>query len=638
MTILQRSFFRSLALPLMLLVCATPALALFGENGNSSLFGGNNDLPTPEQAIHVDALPNVGADAIDLIFEMVDHVYLYQHAFSFRLTDTHGNLLDDFSGFTVPDGVLKHDELFGEVQVYYGQLALRLPLEAIPLTDTVLEVNYQGCIEDTLCYPPQTSHFPLTFVSAEQMSFGAPAPEPAAVPAPAASDDSGFFSTLSSQDANAFSRWLGSHNLGMVLLLFYVGGLLLALTPCVFPMIPILSGIIAGQTDPTARRGFLLSSAYVLGMAVPYTLAGLLVALFGAGLNLQFWLQQPAAIIISAVIFLLLALGMFGVFTLQLPAFLRDRLNAASERRQGGSLGGAALIGAISGLIVSPCVTPILAGALIYVASSGEALTGALTLFILALGMGTPLVIFGTGGSHLLPRAGEWMDDIKRFFGVVMLGVAIWLLGRIVSPSLTLGLYGVLLAVYGVQLGALDASGHRLRRGIALVLALYGAIMVIGAAGGGTDPWQPLAHHQAPATTQGASPVQSTAGVYGFVDVSGQQALADTLRQARADNRPVLVDFFAEWCVACKVLEETTLSDAAVLTAMQAQNMLLVRADITTIDRENQAIMAEYGIFGLPSLVFMDQGGEEIPESRILGEMSAERFLRHLNTRVFPSI
>ncbi|AJD49196.1 cytochrome C biogenesis protein transmembrane region [Isoalcanivorax pacificus W11-5] len=642
MTILQRSFFRSLALPLILLVCATPALALFGESGNASLFGGNNhELPTPEQAIHVDALPNVDAEAIDLIFEIIDQVYLYQHAFSFRLTDTHGNLLDDFSDFTVPDGKLKHDELFGEVQVYYGQLALRLPLDAIPLTDTVLEVNYQGCIEDTLCYPPQTSSFPLTFVSAEQMSFGAPAPEPVAAPAapaPTASDDNGFFSTLSSQDANAFSRWLGSHSLGMVLLLFYVGGLLLALTPCVFPMIPILSGIIAGQAEPTARRGFLLSSAYVLGMAVPYTLAGLLVALFGAGLNLQFWLQQPAAIIISAVIFLLLALGMFGVFTLQLPAFLRDRLNAASERRQGGSLGGAALIGAISGLIVSPCVTPILAGALIYVASSGEAVTGALTLFTLALGMGTPLIIFGTGGSHLLPRAGEWMDDIKRFFGVVMLGVAIWLLGRIVSPSLTLGLYGVLLAVYGVQLGALDASGHRLRRGIALVLALYGAIMVIGAAGGGTDPWQPLAHRQAPATAHVASPGEASTGVYGFVDVSGQQALADTLRQAQADNRPVLVDFFAEWCVACKVLEETTLSDAAVLSAMQAQNMLLVRADITDIDRENQAIMAEYGIFGLPSLVFMARDGGEIPESRILGEMSAERFLSHLNTRVFPSI
>ncbi|MBZ2190034.1 protein-disulfide reductase DsbD [Alcanivorax sp. JB21] len=635
---------------LLMLVLCSPASALLGrDDRGSSLFGGGgNDLPTAEQAIRINASADLENQAIDLTFDVVDDVYLYQHGFAFRLRDTHGNLIEDFADFEVPDGTLKDDELFGRVQVYYGMLNLSLPLSSIPLTETVLEVDYQGCIEDVLCYPPLTRELPLTFVSAENLAFGAPAE------APGARSEGSFFGTLGSQDAGAFSRWMGDQNLIMVTLLFFAGGLLLAFTPCVFPMVPILSGIIAGQSHPTARRGFLLSSAYVLGMAVPYTLAGLLVAVFGARLNLQYLLQQPAAIITSAVIFIVLALGMFGVFRLQLPAFLRDRLSTAGSHRRQGSLGGAALLGGISALVVSPCVTPILAGALLYVASSGDAATGALSLFALSLGMGVPLILFGTGGSHLLPRAGTWMEDITRFFGVVMLGVAIWLLDRIIPPGVTLGLYGILLAVYGVQLGALEPAGDssRLKRGLALVLALYGAVMVVGAASGGTDPWQPLSHTSSTtssAATGSAAGTPTTegneegirhppAGHYDFVDVTGREALQSVLRDAQAAGQPVLVDFFAEWCVACKVLEETTLSDADVLAAMQGRDMLLVRADVTRITRDNQAIMADYNIFGLPSLVFLAADGEEVADSRVLGEMSPERFLTHLNTRVFPSI
>ena len=626
---------------LLMLMLSTPASTLLGrqESGSSLLGGGGNDLPTAEQAIRIDAAPDLDAQAIELTFDIIDDVYLYQHGFGFRLRDIHGNLIEDFADFEVPDGTLKDDELFGRVQVYYDTLSLTLPLSSIPLTETVLEVDYQGCIEDVLCYPPLTRELPLTFVSAESLAFGAPADAPVA--------EGGFFGTLGSQDAGAFSRWMGDQNLVMVTLLFFAGGLLLAFTPCVFPMVPILSGIIAGQSHPTARRGFLLSSAYVLGMAVPYTLAGLLVAIFGARLNLQYMLQQPAAIITSAIIFVVLALAMFGVFRLQLPAFLRDRLSSAGGHRKQGSLGGAALLGVISALVVSPCVTPILAGALLYVAGSGDAATGALSLFALSMGMGVPLILFGTGGSHLLPRAGTWMEDITRFFGVVMLGVAIWLLDRIIPPGVTLGLYGVLLAVYGVQLGALEPAGDRsrLKRGLALVMALYGAVMVVGAASGGTDPWQPLSP-RAPAAAAPADTAERgedgirhpPAGQYDFVDVTGREALQSVLRDAQASGQPVLVDFFAEWCVACKVLEETTLSDADVLAAMQDKDMLLVRADVTRITRDNQAIMADYNIFGLPSLIFLAADGEEVADSRVLGEMGPERFLTHLKTRVFPSI
>jgi thiol:disulfide interchange protein DsbD len=622
---------------------AAPALSL---GGSDSPFGGGDDrLPNVDEAIQV--VPDADWDRQQLLvsFSMLDRVYLYRHRLGFTLRDANGNQLNDFDDLALPPGEAKTDEIYGDVNVFFGQLDVRLPLDSVPLADTELEVRYQGCIEDKLCYPPEVRNF----------SFSAPGPERAPAAAVPASDDvtagaprddeSSFFSILLSEDANAFNSWMRDRNLGLIVVLFFAGGLLLAFTPCVFPMVPILSGIIAGQSDSSARRGFILSCAYVLGVAVPYTLAGLLVAVFGAGLNLQFLLQQPAAILTSVVIFVLLALSMFGLYELQLPERLRNRLNNAGPGGRGG-LGGAVLMGVISALVVSPCVTPILAGALLYVAGTGDAATGAASLFALALGMGVPLIIFGTGGGHFLPRAGQWMEDIKRFFGVVMLGVAVWLLDRIVSDTLTLALYGLLLAVYGVQLGALEPvreGGSRLKRGLALVLALYGAIMVVGAAGGGGDPWQPLKPlTQAPAASSpktgggdtGATTDDAQHGPW--MDVDGRQGLRDALARSADADKPVLVDFFAEWCVACKVMEETTLSDARVLDAMAGYD--LYRVDITEINQENQTIMADYDIFGLPSFVFFAPDGDEIPESRVLGEMDSERFLKHLERRVTPHL
>ena len=622
---------------------AAPALSLGG--GDSPFGGGDDRLPNVDEAIQV--VPDADWDRQQLLvsFSMLDRVYLYRHRLDFTLRDANGNLLDDFDDLELPPGEAKTDEIYGDVNVFFGQLDVRLPLDSVPLADTELEVRYQGCIEDKLCYPPEVRTF----------SFSAPGPERAPAAAVPANDgaaageprdgEDGFFSILLSEDANAFNSWMHDRNLGLIVALFFAGGLLLAFTPCVFPMVPILSGIIAGQSDSSARRGFILSCAYVLGVAVPYTLAGLLVAVFGAGLNLQFLLQQPAAILTSVVIFVLLALSMFGLYELQLPERLRNRLNNAGPNGRGG-LGGAVLMGVISALVGSPCVTPILAGALLYVAGSGDAVTGAASLFALALGMGVPLIIFGTGGGHFLPRAGQWMEDIKRFFGVVMLGVAIWLLDRIVSDTLTLAFYGLLLAVYGVQLGALEPvreGGSRLKRGLALVLALYGAIMVVGAAGGGSDPWQPLKPLTQPQTESsgqaGGDNTAATAddGQHGpWIDVDGRQGLRDALARSADADKPVLVDFFAEWCVACKVMEDTTLSDPRVLDAMAGYD--LYRVDITEINQENQNIMADYDIFGLPSFVFFAPDGEEVPESRVLGEMDSERFLKHLERRVTPHL
>ncbi|MFN3712554.1 MAG: protein-disulfide reductase DsbD [Alcanivoracaceae bacterium] len=602
------------------LLLTLAALFLAGQLTASPFEGSQDDIPRATDAMQVSAFAEPEQQQIRVMIALYPGVYLYQHSLGLRLLDENGNLLNDFADWQAPAGKPKVDEIFGDVEVYYDLLEFTVALDSVPLVATVLEVDHQGCLEDVLCYTPQTARIALTFV-----------PEPAASLPPPASDD-GFFSTLTSDNAGAFSDWMDNHGLGMVLLLFFAGGLLLAFTPCVFPMIPILSGIIAGADNPGAGRGFMLSSAYVLGVALPYTLAGLLVALFGAGMNLQYMLQQPTAIIASTLVFVILALAMFGLYELQLPAGLRNRLNALGDGRRGGSLWGAGLMGTISALVVSPCVTPILAGALVYVAASGDAVTGALSLFTLSMGMGLPLILFGTGGGHLLPKAGAWMEDIKRFFGVMMLAVAIWLLDRIVPDSLTLALYGVVLAVYGVWLGALEPvreGQSRLKRSIALVLALYGGIMVVGAAGGGSDPLQPLERTPVQVTTSGG-PSQHGA----WRTVVGADALNQALSEARRAGQPVLVDFYADWCVACKVLEEKTLNQADVLAALAADNYRLIKADVTAVTRENQGIMQQFGIIGLPCLIFFDGAGNEVTGSRILGEMGPESFISHLNTKV----
>ncbi|MDX1802515.1 MAG: protein-disulfide reductase DsbD [Alcanivorax sp.] len=620
---------------------------------NADLLGDEQNLPTVDQAIQVVGDSDWANNQLLVSVDMIDNVYVYRQRFSFTLRDANGNKLDILDAPIIPHGKIKNDEIFGKVEVYFHHLDIKLPLKKLPPGATELDVHYQGCIEDTLCYPPTHKVFRLNAPAPSTAGATAPTPSSttAAAPpsAPPATDNAantnppaaeGFFATLRSEDANAFNQWMKNQSLGLIICLFFAGGLLLAFTPCVFPMIPILSGIIAGENNPSAARGFVLSVSYVLGVAIPYTLAGLLVALFGAGLNLQFLLQQPAAIIVSVAIFVLLALSMFGLYELQLPHFLRDKLHQPGKETRG-SLIGAAIMGAISALVVSPCVTPILAGALIYVAASGDAATGAASLFALAIGMGVPLIIVGTGGGSLLPRAGMWMEEIKRFFGVVMLGVAIWLLDRIINDTITLGLYGLLLAVYGVQLGALEPvreGGSRLKRGLATVLALYGAVMLVGALGGGTDPLQPLNHHQqAPrAANVNAPPAATSTGHGPWQTLSGQQALNNALAAARQQGKPVLVDFFAQWCVACRLLEKTTLTNPRVLTNMR--DFQLYRVDITEISDENQAIMAQYGIFGLPCLVFFSPDGKEVPNARVLGEMQPDTFINHLKKRVFPVI
>lgn len=624
-------FFRALVLTLAL---STGLQAQSLSEGNSTLTA-NNDIPSVDEAFGLSARVAPDGDTMVVDFDVRESCYLYRQRMDFRLETPDGERLSDFAELELPPGEDYEDEFFGDVRIYRQDLSVSLPVPDGATGEGVLLVDYQGCLEDELCYPPQTRRFELTLPAADG---GASDQADASTPsASSGSSGPGFLATLQSADAHAFNNWIQGHNLAMVVLLFFAGGLLLAFTPCVFPMIPILTGIIAGEKNPSASRGFVLSLVYVLGVAIPYTLAGLLVAIFGAGLNLQYWLQQPAAIVMAALVFVLLSLAMFGLYEIRLPAFIRDRLNRAGQGR-GGSLLGAGIMGVISALIVSPCVTPILAGALVYVAGTGDAVTGASSLFALALGMGVPLILVGTGGASLLPRAGAWMDDIKQLFGVLMLGMAVWLLDRILADGITLALYGVLLAGYGVHLGALESARARWRRGLALLLALYGVVMLLGAASGGTNPWQPLAHLQ-PDTAGSSGEAESSDADNGMAEwrnLEGQAALKRQLQQAKQANQPVLVDFFAEWCVACRILEEETLSHPDVLQALSGFRLL--RVDITEVNAENRALMEDYEVLGLPTLMFRDGDGEEIPDSRVLGEMGPERFRQHLNEKVFPAI
>lgn len=618
------------------------AASPFNNAGSSLPFGQSESIPTVDEAMPLQS--QVDKDGVHLTFSLINDVYLYRPQLSFTAKNANGAELDWDTPVTPPPGEAHNDEVYGSTEVYFNGLMLDIPLSQIPAGTTTLVVGYQGCLEDRLCYPPQTKSIALgawsSSTSAANNLSGANAGNQNAAlatttPAPNASvdsvkDNSSLLSVLSGADANQFASWAGDQALGYVLLLFFIGGLLMAFTPCVFPMFPILLGILAGSHQPGPLRGFMISLAYVLGMAIPFTLAGLLVALSGAQLNIHLWLQQPAVILFTVVVFVLLAISMFGLFDLQAPQWLRHKVGQGGNAR--GSLSKAALIGALSGLVVSPCITPVLAGSLLYVAAEGNAITGAAALFALSIGMGIPLLIIGAGGANLLPKAGAFMEDIKRFFGLVLLLMAIWLLGRLIDDSLTLWLYGIALFLYALMQGALDPS-RRLRQALTLLLLFYASLVIAGAAAGGHSLSKPLAPFSGQTGNQMAAIAATPSS--GFTTVNANE-LAAKLEAASDKGKPVLVDFFADWCVACKELDNTTLSNPQVLDAMS--EFRLIRVDITETNDANLQLMRVHKILGLPALLFFDRDGNEIDQARILGYMSANQWLNHMKSRVNPKI
>jgi thiol:disulfide interchange protein DsbD len=586
------------------------ALQKLSDLGADFGFGDEPELLPADQAFQAN-VDIADADTLLANWVIADGYYLYRHTFEFSVDGAPGVTLLPVD---MPEGEHKTDEFFGEIQVYHQQVATDLNLqraggEAVPVT---LVMKYQGCAERGVCYPPVSKSFDLLLPAAATMTSGSTPP-----------------ARLSEQDAIA-QRLTEGRSL-TTLLAFFGFGLLLAFTPCVFPMIPILSSIIVGQGETiTARRGFVLSLVYVLAMALTYTAAGVLAGTFGE--NLQAAFQNPWILSAFAAVFVLLSLSMFGFYELQMPAFVQGRLTEISNRQKGGHLGGVAIMGFLSALIVGPCVAAPLAGALIYIGQTGDAVLGGLALFALSLGMGAPLIAIGTGAGKLLPRAGKWMDTIKAVFGVLLLAVAIWMLERILPPAITLAMWAALLILSSIYLKALDglpveASGwERLWKGVGIVSLVYGILLLIGAASGARDPLQPLGNIMA---SRGG--VAEAAVADAHLPFQPIKTIADLERElaiARQQGKPVMVDFYADWCVSCKEMEKYTFAKPQVQRALQ--DTVLLQADVTANDDADKALLKRFRLIGPPSILFFDERGRERPEFALVGFKPADEFVEHV--------
>lgn len=582
---------------------ADPFAALKGAVNH----GAQREFLDPEDAFKV-MVDTPDAQTVRTHWDVADGYYLYHNKFSFSVNGEGVALGTP----VIPAGEMEEDPTFGRVEIMLHQFDIILPLQrqqaiAQPVQ---LALTYQGCAKDGICYPPIHKT-----VALDLPASGAGGQTPAVPTA----------STPSTNETERFSAVLAEGSLWRIAGVFFLIGLALAFTPCVYPMVPILSGLIVGQ-QAYRGRALLLSFIYVGAMACTYALAGVAAGLFGQ--NLQAWFQQPALLIGFALVFVALALSMFGAFNLQLPARWQTWLSAASSRQRRGSLFGAAVMGVFSALIVGPCVAPPLAGALIYIGHSGNAVLGGFALLAMALGMGLPLLLVGISAGALLPRAGPWMDTIKRFFGFVMLGVAIWFLGRLLPGRVTLLLWALLALTTGVFMGAftrLERGTGRVRqtaKAFGLALALYGALMLAGAATGGQDPLNPL--------PQFSSTSSGTASV--FLPVRGSAGFKSALTEAA--GRPVLLDLYADWCIECKRLERETFTDKAVQKALQGA--VLLRADVTANDAIDQGLLKDLGLYGPPVILFFDGEGRERRTLRLQGFVEPAPLIKHLDSARAP--
>lgn len=516
-----------------------------------------------------------------------------------------------------PTGKIVEDEYFGTMEVFGENIDVSIPLLSAspdkPLPDSItVTTEYQGCSDKTgICYPPvkQQTELQLTGL-------------PDKTPSPVEGADAADGSTEAGTDYTTIMEDAGFSG---TIVLFFGIGLLLAFTPCIFPMIPILSGVIAGQSDLSARKAFLLSLAYVVASATAYAIIGIVFGMFGA--NLQTILQHPIAIGTFAALFVTLALSMFGFFDLQLPSSLQTRLNELSNKQQSGSLVGAAIMGFLSTLIVGPCVAPPLAGALTYIAQTKDALLGGSALFTMGFAMGIPLLIVGTSAGHLLPRAGAWMDTTKSIFGMIMLGLAIWMLNRIVAIEVTMALVGILLIASGTYMGALDklseesTGWNRFWKSIGLIMVFYGAMQLLGVATGSTNLLQPLkgvfasgSNHAATLQTEHLA----------FQRIKGVAELDKMLGIARTNKQTVMLDFYADWCTECIRMEKNVFSRPEIIQALDG--VMLLQADVTANDEIDTALQKHFGIIGPPTIIFIGKNSKEIKDLRLIGYENSQAF------------
>jgi thiol:disulfide interchange protein DsbD len=586
------------------------------ELGSSSTFGklvgANADFLPVDEAFQP-ILTVLDGNTVEVAFRVADGYYLYKDKIS-ATADSDTVMLGNLE---LPPGEMKTDQYFGEQEVYHGDVFARLPLvRATPETYTLdLELRYQGCADGGICYPPVTRVMSVDLPQATASSAMAAVATASSSAAPV------------SEQAR-LARIITSSGLGLVIATFFGLGLLLTFTPCVLPMVPIVSGIIAGEGENvSATRGFSLAFTYVMGMALVYTAAG--VAAAAAGVQLQAMFNQPWVLALFSSLFVVLALAMFGLFELQMPSAIQSRVAAISGGQKSGTMVGAFVMGALSSLIVTACVAPALVATLTVMAQTGDMLRGGTALFAMSMGMGAPLLLVGAAHGKFLPKAGPWMVAVKNAFGFMMLGLAIWMMSRVLPGEVTLALWGVLIFMAGVYLGGLttltpQALGlHKLGNVFGLLALIYGAVLLLGSLAGGNSMLRPLEG----IGLAGPGNVAATKHLE-FRRIKTTQDLDAAIAVAASEGKSAMLDFYADWCVSCIEMEEYTFTDAGVQDALA--NTVLLQADVTANDDEDQALLQRFGVFGPPTIIFFGADGMQRHGYEVVGYMKAKEFAEHV--------
>jgi thiol:disulfide interchange protein DsbD len=579
----------------------------FGSLGSS----GESEFPPPEEVFFPDVFV-VDGNTVEVGVRVEPGFYLYKHKITAKsLSDNaQAGQLD------LPKGKSKYDEFFGESEVYYDEVIGRLAIaRATPeAMDLELEIGYQGCADGGLCYLPQTTVITVSLPEATavtDLSELTPPDQPV-------SEQARLAKVITES-----SIWVAAG-------VFFLAGLGLAFTPCVLPMVPILSGIIAGEGDNVSpMRGFTLALSYVMGMALIYTAAGMAAA--AAGMQLQATFNQPWILILFSGLFILLALGMFGAYDLQMPSSIQSKLADVSGRQRSGTMIGAFVMGALSALVVTACVAPALIAALTVMAQSGDMVRGGTALFAMSMGMGAPLLLVGAAQGKLLPKAGPWMVAIKGAFGFMMLGLAVWMLSRILPGAVTLALWAVLTFMAGVFMGGLTTFGpdaspaQKMGKGFGFLAMIYGVLMMLGAITGGTNPLQPLAS----VNLGGAGGVTIAAhDELPFQRIKTVDDLDREIATASGQGKTVMLDFYADWCVSCKEMEAYTFTDDSVRSALS--NTVWLQADVTANDDQDKALLERFGVFGPPTIIFFGADGQQRHGYEVVGYMKADVFAEHV--------
>lgn len=507
-----------------------------------------------------------------------------------------------------PNPLQKVDRQGHAYGVYRNHLSIPVSILGIKPGESLLDLHFQGCADDGFCYPPEVKQVKVAIddnLALSDVTLENPAPETPPVV---------------EEQPDDIAQVFASHSWAMILLIFFGFGLLLSFTPCILPMVPVLSGIIVGHGKAvTTQKAFFLSLSYVLSMSVTYAIFGAVVALLGE--NLQISMQSPWAISIFSLIFVLLALSMFGFYEFKLPDSWQSKIAGSSKTQRGGHYLGAAIMGCLSTLILSPCVTAPLIGVLTYIAQTKNVVLGSLTLFFLSMGMGTPLLLIGTSAGKWLPETGSWMNVVKAFFGILLLAVAIYLMARIIPSGISMALWACLLIFSGIYAGALTPAitgQEKFAQSIGIILLGYGLLILVGVSMGSTNPLQPLANIHAESRSS-------------FFISSVPNQTVNTIEKAieEAKGTPVMLDFYADWCASCKVMESTTFKDPQIKSALS--HFKVIKIDVTANNPINNAIMSHFNVVAPPTFIFFDPDGKELHHLKLIGEIDAPKFLNVLN-------